>query len=152
MGMEIGWLSLVISIIGAIVIGSVWFGPLFGEIFMRGIGFKSMAAARQEYEKNKKKGAAKQMYITYAIQILGALLTAALVGALINFNEIANGVGNYLFVLFVIAYGVNNYAMFAWMGKTTKWIWVAVGGQAAIQIYYWLVYLLLGAQMMLMIG
>ncbi len=135
--MEINYLSLLVSVVGAIVIGTIWFGPLFGEIFIKGLGFKSMKEARAKFDKNPK--GKQQMIMTYGVQTLSSLLTACFMSAIANINM-------SLAVAFLVTSALAEYATTRWAGKSLKFATVDIGGMLVTRLYFLLVYCLLGAQ------
>ena len=138
--MEINYLSLLVSVIGAIIIGTIWFGPLFGEIFIKGLGFKSMKEAQAKFRKNP--NGKKEMTITYVIQTISSLLTACFMSLLANNNM-------SLAVAFLVVSALAEYATTRWAGKSLKFAAVDIGGMLVTRLYFLLVYILLGAQVAL---
>ncbi len=125
-------LALLASVVASMVLGSLWFGPLFGKAWMKMMGMSKdkMTSAQK-----------KSMGNSYAIMALGSLLTAYVMQHSLVFAS------TYLHI-----YGLNaglmtgfwNWAgfiapstvgMVLWEGKPWK-LWCLVAG-------YWLVQLLL---------
>jgi hypothetical protein len=50
---EINWGAILVSVLASILIGSIWYGPLFGKIFMREIGMDRWSPERRAEEKKK---------------------------------------------------------------------------------------------------
>lgn len=65
---EINYLAVLVSAIGFMVIGSLWYGPLFGNLWMQGMGWDPNNAASKEKMKKSAPQAYFQMFI-------GAILT-----------------------------------------------------------------------------
>lgn len=63
----VNYLSILIAAIVSIIIGTLWYGPLFGNQWMRLMGF-----SRKDIEAGKKKSMRSQ----YALQMVGSLLMA----------------------------------------------------------------------------
>lgn len=70
------WAVLVCAVI-SVVIGSIWYGPLFGKFWMRINGFTAMDEAR-------KKELMREMVPTYIIQIILSVVQAIVLACLIN--------------------------------------------------------------------
>ena len=60
--------AVLVSAVASMVIGSIWYGPLFGKKFMSLMGFDRLSPEQQA---EMKKGMAK----TYILQFLASLLT-----------------------------------------------------------------------------
>lgn len=61
----INYLAVLLAAVASIVIGFLWYGPVFGKPWMKLMGF-----SKDDIEKAKKKG----MTQTYVIMILGSLV------------------------------------------------------------------------------
>lgn len=59
--------AVLVSAVASMVIGSIWFGPLFGKQFMRAIGMDQWSAEKQAAEK-------KKMGLSYFGQFLASLI------------------------------------------------------------------------------
>lgn len=60
-------LAVLVAVIASVVVGFLWYGPLFGKMWISLMGF-----TKKQMEEGKKKGMGK----SYAIMILGAFVTA----------------------------------------------------------------------------
>lgn len=65
--MNVNLLAVFASAIASMVIGSIWYGPLFGKKFMEAAGMDKWSPERQAEEK-------KKMGKTYAIQFVASLV------------------------------------------------------------------------------
>ena len=65
--MAINYLAIGASAVASMVIGSVWYGPLFRKKFMQAAGMDKWSAERQEEEK-------KKMGKLYAMQLIASLV------------------------------------------------------------------------------
>lgn len=130
----INYLAVVVAAISAMVWGFLWYGPLFGKMWSKEMGWSEEAMAEA-----KKKGMAMQ----YAIQVIGALLMAfvlshALVFASAYLHEsglsagLQTGFWNWLGFIVPISLGV-----VLWEGKSWK-LWFLNAG------YYLVVLLTMG--------
>jgi hypothetical protein len=66
--MDINYWAVLVSAVVAMVIGSIWFGPLFGKMFMREAGMDKLSAEEQAKMK-------KTMGMSYFLQLVGSLVT-----------------------------------------------------------------------------
>lgn len=64
---EINWLAILVSVLASMALGGIWYGPLFGKVWMRGLGIDPK---NTEQVNKMKKGAG----LAYAQQFLGSLL------------------------------------------------------------------------------
>lgn len=67
--MEINYLAVLACGVAALVIGSIWYGPLFGKAWMRIMGVENMS---EEQKQSMKKG----MWMMYLAQFILSLITA----------------------------------------------------------------------------
>jgi len=67
MDFTINFWAVIVSAIVNMIIGSLWFGPLFGKKFMEVMGFEKLS---EEERKNMQKG----MYRTYLAQFIACLV------------------------------------------------------------------------------
>ncbi len=65
---DINYLAILLSVIASMVIGSAWYGALFGKTFMKATGMDKMTKAQME---EMKKASGK----TYAIQFVASIVT-----------------------------------------------------------------------------
>jgi len=70
MEVPINYLAVLVSAVSAMVLGFLWFGPLFGKEWTKAMGWTEEQMA-QGREKMKKEG-----WKTYGLQAVGALLMA----------------------------------------------------------------------------
>jgi hypothetical protein len=69
--MYVEYLAVVVAAVLAVILGTVWFGPLFGKMWMASMGITPEKAA--EMRASSKKG---DMAWRYGVQAIGALLMA----------------------------------------------------------------------------
>jgi len=65
--------AVLVSAIASMAIGSIWYGPLFGRIFMKAMGMESWTPEQQEKMK-------KAMVLTYISQFVASLVMFYVVG------------------------------------------------------------------------
>jgi hypothetical protein len=61
--MQTNWLGIVLAAVASMVVGYIWYGPLFGKAWMKLTGLKEM-------------GDKSQMPKNYTIMFIGSLVTA----------------------------------------------------------------------------
>ena len=66
---DINWVALVAAAVASMVVGFIWYGPLFGKMWMKLSGMKEM-------------GDKSQMPKTYAIMFVASLVTAYVLSVL----------------------------------------------------------------------
>ena len=119
--MQINFWAVLVAGINSIVIGSVWYGPLFGKKFMEVMGFNSMSPEQQAKMK-------KGMAVTYLWQFIGSLVMfyvlAWLIGAL-NQMTISGGltVAFWVWIGFVVPLKLGDAL---WGGKMVLF-WIGIG-------------------------
>ena len=64
---SVNFLAVLVSAIASMVIGSIWYGPLFGKKFMSAMGFDKMSPEQQAAMK-------KGMTLTYLWQFIASLV------------------------------------------------------------------------------
>lgn len=72
--MDVNWLAVLACAIVSMIVGSLWYGPLFGKPWTKMIGF-----TKEEMEKRK-----KEMPKTYAMMFAGSLLTSFVLAVTIS--------------------------------------------------------------------
>ena len=122
----VNYLAILASAVVAIIIGGIWFGPLFGKSWMKMMGMDKMSP--EEMTEGKKK-----MPMLYGIQFVGALVMAfvlshSLVFASAYLNEsgiaagLMSGFWNWLGFIAPVTIGV-----VLWEGKPWK-LWAIIAG------------------------
>jgi hypothetical protein len=74
---NVNFWAVLVSAIASMVIGSIWYGPLFGKKFMSAIGMDTWSAEKKEAEK-------KKMGMTYLGQFLANLIMFYILGWLMG--------------------------------------------------------------------
>jgi hypothetical protein len=64
---SINYLAVLVSAVASMVIGSIWYGPLFGKKFIQASGMDTWSPEKKEAEK-------KKMGLTYSIQFIASLV------------------------------------------------------------------------------
>lgn len=65
--MSVNYWAVFVSAIASMIIGSIWYGPLFGKLFMREMGM-------DKWSKDKQKAEKKKMGLTYVAQFIASLV------------------------------------------------------------------------------
>lgn len=79
---EVNYLAILVSGIISIILGSLWYGPLFGKPWMQIMGF-----SKESMTEEQKKGMIKN----YALMFVGSLLTAYILSHVITLSMLALG-------------------------------------------------------------
>jgi hypothetical protein len=64
---EINWGAILVSVLASILIGSIWYGPLFGQKFRVAMGMDTWSPEKQAEMK-------KTMGMSYALQFVASLV------------------------------------------------------------------------------
>lgn len=121
MEFTINYLAVLVAGVVSMVIGSLWYGPLFGKRFMEDMGMNDLS--KEEQEKMK-----KSMTKSYVLQFAASLLMFFVLSWYINtsihtgvFGGIANAFG--LWLGFVVPLALGNAL---WGGKMSLF-WLTIG-------------------------
>lgn len=131
---DINYLAVLVAAISSIVIGSIWFGPLFGKTFMKGVGMDT-------WDEAKKTAMKKAMPLTYFKQFVMSVLMAMVVAYIVwiyklvmpEVGDVSAGLQTGFWLWLGIALPVR-YGESLWNGQEFKY--------TAIDLGYWLVLLL----------
>lgn len=131
---DINFLAVLVAAIASMIIGSIWFGPLFGKTFMEGVGMN-------QWSVEKKQAMKKKMVWTYLQQFVLSLLIADVFAHLAWGMDLAmgrqanfmSGLSTGLWIWLGFALPIR-YGQSLWSGKEFKY--------TAIDLGYWLVLLL----------
>lgn len=69
--------AILLSAVASMIIGSIWYGPLFGKLYMKESGMTKLSKKEQEAMK-------KKMGFTYALQFLASILMFYVLALLIG--------------------------------------------------------------------
>lgn len=119
--MQINYWAVLISTVASVLIGSIWYGPLFGKMFMEVSGMNEWSKEKQEAEK-------KKMPLAYFLQFVGSFIMFFVLDWYIVssihkgvYGGIANAFG--LWLGFVVPLALGNAI---WGGKM-KMFWLNIG-------------------------
>ena len=76
-GVSVNWLAMVVCAIASLVIGGIWYGPLFGKPFRVAMGMDNLDPVKLAEMK-------KQMYPMYTAQFIASLITAVALAVFIG--------------------------------------------------------------------
>ena len=140
MEIPINYLAVLVSAVAAIVLGFLWFGPVFGKIWMREMGISPDAVNEWKTDPIKK----RKMNQSYAIQAVTALIMAYVLAhnvifgvAYLDITGIAGGLQAGFWNWLGFAVPVSLGAVL-WEGKSWKY-WLITAG------YYLVSLLIMGA-------
>lgn len=130
---EINVWATIISMVGSVVLGFIWYGPLFGKAWMEVSGIKM----------TDQKPPMSVMIKPIILSLIGAFFMVFMFTSLLAFRNayyVASGYeyGSALAFAFVIWLGFvapTYFNFIGWEGKPMKFFWVNAG--------YWLVYLMM---------
>ncbi len=131
---EINYLAVLVAGIASMVIGSIWYGPLFGKIFMEGVGMNI-------WSPEQKAAAMKDMWKMYLQQFICSLLVAYVLSHIIwgmntafdrSFDAMSGlSTGFWIWLGFILPV---KYGESLWTNKRFKY--------TAIDLGYWLILLM----------
>ena len=70
---EINWLAVVVGTVGYMVLGALWYGPLFGSVWMRSMGYDGPEDVEGE-----------DSWTNYALTSFGSLVAAVALAVLVD--------------------------------------------------------------------
>lgn len=77
----VNFLAIFVAAISSMVVGSIWYGPLFGKIFMREMGMDTWSPEKKEAMK-------KKMLWSYVGQFIGSfVMFFFLAGLIVGFGQ-----------------------------------------------------------------
>lgn len=137
--MTINYLAVLVCGIVAMVVGFVWYGPLFGKAWMQIMGAENMTSEQKETMKSN-------MWAMYALQFVLSLLTAGVLAYHISQwtgDTTALGIALCTWFGFVMT---TTAGASLWSGKPKKIAWKMFFISAGAQLVTFIVFgLILGA-------
>ena len=117
--MNVNWLAVLASAIVSMIIGSIWYGPLFGKKYMSAVGMDSWSAEKREAMK-------KSMVTSYVLQFVASLVMFYVLGNLIVWSapklnvSFGMGIAFFMWLGFILPV---KFADTLWGGsKTLFWL------------------------------
>lgn len=110
---DINWLAVVVVAVINFFIGFLWYGPIFGKIWM-----KAMKFTQKDINEGKKKGMAMPMIISLIMSFITTLVLALLLGST-GTVDIVSGIiwGIFIWAGFFLATTVSGSL---WEGKNSS--------------------------------
>ncbi len=131
--MTVNYVAIIVCGIAAMIIGSIWHGPLFGKAQMEVMGADSMSPERKETMR-------KKMWGMYFVQFILSLVTAwALDLVLLHWAGTASAVKIAIFAWFgFIVTSLASGALWSGKSKSLSWkmFWIGAGGSLITFIVY----------------
>ncbi|OHA27076.1 MAG: hypothetical protein A3C06_01085 [Candidatus Taylorbacteria bacterium RIFCSPHIGHO2_02_FULL_46_13] len=124
MSFALNYWAVLVAGVASMVIGSFWYGPLFGKIWVPLMGFS---------QEQMKAAQAKGMAKSYALALVGGLVTAAVIAILVSKLGITDvqGAGKLVFTLWVGFIATTLLSTVLWENRPWKLYF--------INIFYYLV-------------
>lgn len=119
--MPVNYWAVLVSAIASMIIGSIWFGPLFGKMFMKEMGMDAWSKEKQEKMK-------KSMGLSYVAQFIASFVMFYVLAGLVGgFGHMTLGggamTGAVLWIGFVVPLALGDLI---W-GGNKKLFWLKVG-------------------------
>lgn len=119
--MEINFLAVLVAAVASMIVGSIWYGPLFGKMFIREMGMDQWTPERRELEK-------KKMGVSYTLQFIASLVMFYVLAKFMNDSSdlTVNGgimTALWIWIGFVVPVKVGDAV---WGGKWSLF-WLSVG-------------------------
>lgn len=92
---EVNWIAIIISVIITMIIGAIWYGPLFGKKWMGMLGY-----TKEKMESMKKN---TNMPLNYGIQAVGSLVMAYVLSQILGFADAATVNDGFIIAFWVWA-------------------------------------------------
>lgn len=117
----VNYWAVFVSGIASMIIGSIWYGPLFGKLFMREMGMDTMS-------KEKKQEMKKGMWMNYLGQFIASLVMLyVLAGLIVGFDKASVGGGMQTALLVWVGFVVPIKLGDALWGGNKAMFWLAIG-------------------------
>lgn len=118
---SVNYWAVIVSAIASMVIGSIWYGPLFGKAFMKATGMDKMG-------KEKKDAMMKGMWLTYVWQFIASLIMFyVLAGLIVGFDKMSlNGGIMTAFIVWIGFIVPVKWGDALWGGNKTMF-WLSIG-------------------------
>ena len=119
--MSVNYWAVIVSAIASMVVGSIWYGPLFGKMFMNAMGMDG-------WSQEKKDAMKKAMAITYVWQFIASLVMFyVLAWMIVGLNRLSIKGGVHVALLEWIGFVVPlSLGQALWGGKI-KLFWLSIG-------------------------
>ncbi len=121
MDIAINYFAVVVAAVAAVVLGFLWFGPVFGKMWMG-----EMGTSKESMSENMK---GRNMNLTYAIQALGSLVMAYVLAhfvILLNITDTTMAL-QFAFWSWLGLVAPTMLGQVLWEGKTWKFFAITSG-------------------------
>ena len=110
---SVNYLAVLAAAIASMVIGSIWYGPLFGKMWMKMMNFDN-----KKMQEMKKKGMGKAYALTFVTSLIMGYVLAHFVGY-VQATTIVDGIvlGFWLWIGF---FATTQLGVVLWEGKPVK--------------------------------
>ena len=130
---EINYLAVLVCGISAMVLGSIWYGPLFGKVWMR---VNNVSPDDLEKRKEMQKSAGPLYVVQFVLTLLQAWIMAWYIGSMDSASGVHNAFGMWLaFIIPTVA------SACMWTNDSKKVSWTKFGMQAG---YYLVLFVIFG--------
>ena len=117
----VNYLAVLVSAIASMVVGSIWYGPLFGKKFMREMGMDSWTSEKQAAMK-------KKMIPSYVLQFVAScVMFYILAGLIASFGHTTFGGGMMTAFIMWIGFVVPIKLGDAIWGGKASLFWLSIG-------------------------
>ncbi len=109
----VNYIAVIVSaILGGIVLGTLWYGPLFGKPWMKMMGF-----TQKDIDSSKKKGMTKYYVASLIASLISVYVLAVLIKSLDATTILAGMCVGFLVWIFIATVMLNSII---WEGKSVK--------------------------------
>ena len=124
---QINYIAVLVAAIVSMILGWLWYGPLFGKAYMEGMGIDPNSAETKEKMKQGMASAYVQMFILSLVMFYALAFTlwafkAAMPGVAPISAGLQGGFWTWLGFLLPVIYGQK-----LWGGKTFKFVSIGLG-------------------------
>ncbi|MEJ0021989.1 MAG: DUF1761 domain-containing protein [Candidatus Doudnabacteria bacterium] len=122
--MHVNWLAILVSAVASMIIGSIWFGPLFGKMYMSAVGMDKWSPEKQAAMK-------KSMMMTYVWQFIASVVMFYVFARfVVGLNQLTVSgsvmTAFWVWIGFIVPQKLGDSL---WGGKMTLF-WLGIGGSA----------------------
>lgn len=126
----VNYLAIILSAVAAIVIGFIWYGPLFGQMWIKMMGWTKA---------DIKKGQSKGMMMQYGVSAIGSLVMAYILANFLAFATAYTGIrglnagiitGFGAWLGFIAPFSLNSVL---WEGKSWN-LWLLNNGYSLVTL------------------
>ena len=133
--MEINYLAVLVSAVLSMVIGGIWYGPLFGKLWFKVVGAD---ASDLEARKEMQKKAGPLYLIQFVLSLFQVFVLAVIINVFTNMSALETALWMYAgFIVPMVAAG----AMWNNDSKEVSWtrFWIQAGYQLILFIMFGLI-------------